>query len=113
MSATPPTRPKFGGRHRLLLGIERFSREHYKLVFLIALLAVVGAVWLGSKIKIESDLLKLIPVGNVQVDTLKEALLDFGSVDYLLVLMPQFLGCPLRPHPVGACDRETEPRPVS
>jgi predicted RND superfamily exporter protein len=79
--------PDLGGRHRLLLRIERFSRERYKLVFLVALIAVIAASWLGSKIRIESDLLKLIPVGNVQVDTLKEALLDFGSVDYLLVLM--------------------------
>ena len=76
-----------GSRHRLLLRVERFSRQRYKLVFLVALLAVIAASWLGSKIKIESDLLKLIPVGNVQVDTLKEALQDFGSIDYLLVLM--------------------------
>lgn len=79
--------PDLGGRHRLLLRIERFSRERYKLVFLIALLAVVVGGLLGSKIRIESDLLMLIPEGNVQVDTLKEALQDFGSVDYLLVLM--------------------------
>jgi predicted RND superfamily exporter protein len=83
----PPVQPDLGSRHRLLLRIERFSRQRYKLVFLIALLAVVAAGWLGSKIKIESDLLKLIPAGNVQVDTLKEALQDFGSIDYLLVLM--------------------------
>ncbi len=76
-----------GSRHRLLLRVERFSRQRYKVVFLVALVAVIAASWLGSKIKIESDLLKLIPVGNVQVDTLKEALQDFGSVDYLLVLM--------------------------
>jgi predicted RND superfamily exporter protein len=88
MGVTPPTdQPDLGSRHRLLLRIERFSRERYKLVFLIALVAVIVASWLGSRIKIESDLLKLIPVGNVQVDTLKEALQDFGSVDYLLVLM--------------------------
>jgi len=88
LSSTPPTtRPDLGGRHRLLLRIERFSRERYKVVFLVALLSVIVASWLGTRIKIESDLLKLIPEGNVQVDTLKEALKDFGSIDYLLVLM--------------------------
>ncbi len=88
MGSIPPTTQRdLGSRQRLLLRIERFSRERYKVVFLVAFLAVVAASWLGSRIKIESDLLKLIPVGNVQVDTLKEALKDFGSIDYLLVLM--------------------------
>jgi predicted RND superfamily exporter protein len=79
--------PHQAGRHRLLLRIERFSRERYRVVFLVALVLVLIASWLGSKIKIESDLLALIPQGNVQVDTLKEALQDFGSIDYLLVLL--------------------------
>ena len=87
MNSTPSKQPVFGGRHRLLLRVEKFARERYRLIFTVALLAVVAASWLGSKIRIESDLLKLIPEGNVQVDTLKEALQDFGSIDYLLVLM--------------------------
>jgi predicted RND superfamily exporter protein len=67
--------------------VERFSRRHYVVVFLLAALAIVLGGWLGSRLHIESNLLALIPAGNRQVDTLKEALEDFGSIDYLIVLI--------------------------
>jgi len=79
--------PTLGKKHRLLLRVERFSRKHYKLVFLLALLALISGIWLGSKLELEPNVLALIPQGNRQVDTLKEALDDFGSIDYLLVLL--------------------------
>ncbi|HXV74756.1 MAG TPA: MMPL family transporter, partial [Candidatus Polarisedimenticolaceae bacterium] len=79
--------PKLGHKHRILLRIERFSRQHYGVVFSLALLALVGGIWLGSRLKLESDILALIPEGNRQVDTLRKALADFGSIDYLLVLL--------------------------
>lgn len=87
MPPAPSDRPKLGSRHRLLLRVERFSRKNYRLVFLLALLAVVAGTWLGAKLDLESNILDLIPAGNRQVDTLKEALEDFGSIDYLLILL--------------------------
>jgi predicted RND superfamily exporter protein len=80
-------KPKLGKKHRLLLRVERFSRKNYRLVFLLASLALVAGIWLGSKLELEPNVLALIPEGNRQVDTLKEALDDFGSIDYLLVLL--------------------------
>jgi predicted RND superfamily exporter protein len=87
MHSTPSDQPKLTRKHRLLLRVERFSRGHYKFVFLLAALALIGGTYLGSRLKLESDLLALIPEGNRQVDTFRQALQDFGSVDYLLALV--------------------------
>jgi len=87
MSSASSDPPKFGHKHRILLAIERFSRNHYGIVFLMALVALIGGTWLGSMIELESNVLALIPEGNRQVDTLKVALEDFGSIDFLLVLL--------------------------
>ncbi len=87
MSSPAPPEKRVGGKQRLLLRIERFSRNHYKLVFLMAALAVVAAIFLGSRLKLESDVLELFPEGNRNVTAFKEALRDFGSVDYLIVLL--------------------------
>ncbi|ANM30837.1 hypothetical protein ABI59_16535 [Acidobacteria bacterium Mor1] len=76
-----------GKKQRLLLQIERFSRNHYKLVFLITLIAVVAAVWIGSRLKLESDVLELFPDGNPTVSAFKSAVQDFGSLEYLIVLL--------------------------
>ena len=81
-----PERP-VGSKQRLLLKIESVARNHYRVVFLAALLAVLAAGWLGSKLELESDILRLMPDGNPQVDTFREALHDFGSIDYLMVLV--------------------------
>ena len=39
MKTDSSPRQEFGSRHRLLLRVERFSRRHYKLVFVMGLLA--------------------------------------------------------------------------
>jgi predicted RND superfamily exporter protein len=85
----PPSdaQPELGHKHRILLAIESFSRRRYGLVFALALLALVVGPWLGSRLSLESDVLAMIPVGNRQVDTLREALSDFGSIDYLMILL--------------------------
>ena len=51
------------------------------------LVVFVLSSWLGSRIRLESDVLRLIPRGNRQVDTFRQALADFGSIDYLMVLL--------------------------
>lgn len=87
MSSDSPGTSKYSVRHRLLLHVERIGRTHYRMVFLVALLALAAGGFLGSKLKLESNILALIPEGNRQIDTLKEALNDFGSIDYLMVLL--------------------------
>src|SRR5262245_9943056 len=79
--------PPVGRKQRILMRIERLSRERFRLVFLVALLLFAASTWLSTRIKIESDVLNLIPHGNRQVDTFREALHEFGSIDYLIVLL--------------------------
>jgi len=76
-----------GRKQGILLGLERFSRGHYKLVFLLALLLVAAGAWLGSRLSIDSDILELIPEGNPQVDSFKEAVAEFGSISFLIALI--------------------------
>jgi predicted RND superfamily exporter protein len=87
MTSAPSDSPRFGSKHKILLRVERFSRHHYRLVFLIGLLAMLGGILLGSKLRLQSNILDLIPQGNRQVDTYREALEDFGAIDYLIVLL--------------------------
>ena len=75
----------------MLLRVERFSRNHYRLVFVIALVLVAAALLLGRNIRLESDILQLLPKDNPKVSAFREALADFGSIDYLLVVHPKGL----------------------
>jgi predicted RND superfamily exporter protein len=87
MSNSGSDKGGYGRKQRLLLRAERFSRHHYKVVFLVALLLVGVTAWLGSRLHLESDFLALFPEGNGRVDTFREALTDFGSIDYLLAVV--------------------------
>ena len=42
---------------------------------------------MGSRLQLESNVLELIPEGNPPVDAFKAALTDFGSIDYLILLL--------------------------
>jgi predicted RND superfamily exporter protein len=87
MTSASSGEPRVGRKQRILLRIERFSRERWKAVFAGSLIVFLVSSWLGSRIKIESDVLNLIPKGNRQVDTFRDALHEFGSIDYLIVLL--------------------------
>jgi len=43
--------------------------------------------FLGSRLTVDSDILALIPAGNKQVDDFKDAVADFGSISYLVLLL--------------------------
>ncbi len=87
MNSPPSPKPPVGRKQGILLALERFSRGHYRLVFLIALLVILLGSWLGSRLSIDSDILGLIPAGNPQVDSFKDAVADFGSISYLIALI--------------------------
>ena len=76
-----------GRKQRILLGIEKFSRERWGIVLGASLVVFALCTWIGTRIRVESDVLSLIPRGNRQVDTFREALHEFGSIDYLIVLL--------------------------
>jgi uncharacterized protein len=79
--------PRTGQKQRLLLAVESLSRRRWGVVLAVSAVVFVLSTWLGSKVRLESDVLKLIPRGNRQVDTFRQALADFGSIDYLMVLL--------------------------
>ena len=86
---TPPTpeKTKHSRKQGILLGLERFSRQRYGIVFIAALFILAGGAWLGSRLTIDSDILGLIPEGNRQVDGFKAAVSEFGSISSLIALV--------------------------
>jgi len=87
MKSAPSPKPELGGRHRFLLRLEKFSRGRYLLVFAVALAVSATGAFLGSRLTVDSDILALIPAGNKQVDDFKDAVADFGSISYLVLLL--------------------------
>jgi predicted RND superfamily exporter protein len=87
MTPAPPDTPALGRKHRVLLALERFSREHYRIVFAVALIAAAAGGWLGSRLEIESDILDLVPRGNPRIDDFKRAAAEFGSIAHLVILL--------------------------
>jgi hypothetical protein len=71
----------------LFLRIEEFSRRRYRLVFLATLLLCVASILLGRRLSLDADVMNLVPRHNPVIRTFREALADFGSIDYLLLLV--------------------------
>ena len=40
MTSAAPDKPRLGSKHKILLRVERFSRRHYVVVFIMAALAM-------------------------------------------------------------------------
>jgi uncharacterized protein len=75
------------GKQGLFLRIEEFSRRRYRLVFLVTALVLVLSTWLSSRLTLDGDVLNLVPDNDRVVNTFKSAILSFGGLDYLLVLL--------------------------
>ena len=78
---------KGGVKRGLFLRIEEFARTHYLRVFLVTLLLVLGSLYLGSKLSLDGDVLSLLPRENRRINTFRQALRDYGGLDYLLVVV--------------------------
>src|SRR5262245_50248312 len=76
-----------GGKQGLFLRIESFARRRYGVVFATTLVLVVVSSLLGLRLRLDGDILNLVPKHNRAVNTFKEAVVDFGSLDYLLLLI--------------------------
>lgn len=87
MSTSDGSDSQGGHKQRLLLAVESLSRRRWGVVLAVSAVVFALSSWLGSSIRLESDVLRLIPRGNRQVDTFRQALADFGSIDYLMVLL--------------------------
>ena len=74
--------------HRgILIRIEDFSRRRWGVVFLMTALVVAGSMWLSTRLKLSSDILALLPSGNPKISAYVSTIRDFGSLDYLLVMV--------------------------
>jgi predicted RND superfamily exporter protein len=76
-----------GVKQGLFLRIGEFSRRRYGLVFALAALVSLVSIQLGSRLRLDGDILNLVPAGNRIVHTFKEALEGFGSLDTLVILV--------------------------
>jgi len=76
-----------GVKQGLFLRIEEFARKRYGLVFAVTLLFVLGSILLGRRLRLDGDVMNLIPRHNRAVTTFREALQEFGSLDFLLLLV--------------------------
>src|SRR5262245_39591329 len=74
--------------HRgILIRIEDFSRRRWGVVFALTALVVAGSMWLSTRLKLSSDILSLLPTGNPKISAYVSTIRDFGSLDYLLVMV--------------------------
>ena len=74
-------------RSGLFLRIGDYAARRKGFVFAVTALLVFMAVLLGSRLRLDTDILEMVPRGNVKVDAFKSSLRDFGGIDYLLVLL--------------------------
>jgi predicted RND superfamily exporter protein len=60
-------------------------RHHYRVVFLGALVVLALALVSASRLRFDTDILNLLPRDAPEVQTLRHALEDFGSIDLLVI----------------------------
>ncbi len=76
-----------GVKQGLFLRIEDLARRRYRLVFLVTIALCLLSLLLGRNLTLDGDVLNLVPRDNRVINTFREALKDFGSLDYLLLLV--------------------------
>ena len=74
-------------RGRYLQRIALDGRRRYRRVFLVAAVLVALSAALALRLRIDSDVLALLPRNEPIVDTFRATLEDFGGVDLLLELV--------------------------
>lgn len=71
----------------LLRRVALFARRKYRLVLLVAAVAMVCSLLLATRVHFDTDVLNLLPKDEPVVKTFRHALETFGSVEYLLVVV--------------------------
>jgi len=74
--------------------LAQFSYRHHRLVLLFILLSFVASLLLASRLQIKTDIFELLPQDNEKVNTFREVLRDYGSMDYLLIAIESGGGGP-------------------
>ena len=75
------------GRIGLFIKIGDYAARRKGFIFIMTALLVFLAVGLGSQIRLDTNVLDMVPRGNIKVEAFKDSLKDFGSIDYLMVLI--------------------------
>lgn len=70
-----------------LAKIERFALRRYGVVFATTAVLVGVSVYLGSRLQLDTDILSMVPEKNKAIGVFKRSLRDFGSLDYLMILL--------------------------
>lgn len=83
---------------RLLERLAFIARRHYVAVFLLSIVLSVAAVFGVRSLRLETDVLALLPPNDPVVDTFRTTLSQFGSVDMLLVAVRIPEGVPVDPY---------------
>ena len=71
----------------LLTRIERFALRRHGAVFAVFAILIGVSIYLGSRMKLDTDILSMVPSGNQKIEVFKRSIRDFGSLDYLLILV--------------------------
>ncbi len=72
---------------RLLQRTALYARRRYRRVFLIAGLLMLAAIAVSSRLRIDTEILNLLPEDDPVVAQFRETLEQFGSLDVLLIVV--------------------------
>ena len=85
-------------QHSFLERLALFACHHYRAIFIVVGVAVMAGVGLASQLRFETDVLALLPKNEPAVETYREALEEFGSLDFLVVAVRVPEGAILDPY---------------
>jgi hypothetical protein len=71
----------------LFARIERFAIRRHVVVFGVTAALVGVSAWVGSRLHLDTDILSMVPADNREIDVFKRSLRDFGSLDFLMILI--------------------------
>jgi predicted exporter len=71
--------------HPALERLALFSKRHYRAIFVGWALVVAVALGLASQLRFDTDVLDLLPKSDRAVQTYRQTLEEFGSLDFLIV----------------------------
>jgi predicted RND superfamily exporter protein len=82
----------------LLQSLALFARRRYRLVFVATILIVAAAAGLASRLRFDTDILSLLPQKDPVIQAYLGTLEEFGTFDYLMVLIEIPEGRPVDPY---------------
>ncbi|MXW01358.1 MAG: MMPL family transporter [Holophagales bacterium] len=82
----------------VLARLAAFARRRHRAVFIVAAVLVVLCVWSATRLRFDTEILNLLPKDDPVVTTFRSTIEDFGSLDYLLVLVRLPPDVPLDPY---------------